>query len=611
MSFSTHARLVNPRLGTYFSIFAALFAAIFLMALISEALSFQDHWLRFALFLGPLILYAVIGISVATREPLEFFAAGRRVPAGYTGLLLAFTASGATFLVCGTGVFFFSGFDALVLMIGGLTGFVVMASTLAPFYRKFGAYTVPSYLGRRFDSKALRIVAAMVVAVPMLLVLAAELRLGAASASRLTGLDRGVATLVLVSVLALILVPGGKRSFTWAGVAQAVAALLALAVCVATVSTIVTSLPVPQLTHGPLVRGLVWHEANNGLQTVSTWPLAFGLPGEGMHHLTKPYTAPFGAVGPIAFALGAIMIAAGIASAPWLLPRAAATPGVYEARKSLGWATVLFGITMLTVSSAAVFMRDYVLDVVMNQRVEELPQWVASIVSFGFATVEKGGGEFGYQSLSFDRDAVLFALPLAAGLPKAYAYLAMAGAIAAALVAAGATTVSLAAVLGEDVVQGLTWDPATPQSRIWIVRGFIVATALAGSFLVSLAPTDPLLLVLWALGLTGASLFPVLALSIWWKRLTRGGAMFGIISGFTIASVAIFAGEAGAISLPSALAGILGLPVSAAVAMIVSSFFPETSRHDLEIVRDIRVPGGEIIYDREMRRLQIKKQTRS
>ena len=68
-------------------------------------------------------------------------------------------------------------------MIGGLTGFVVMAIALAPFYRKFGAYTVPSYLGRRFDSKALRIVAAMVVAVPMLLVLAAELRLGAASAS--------------------------------------------------------------------------------------------------------------------------------------------------------------------------------------------------------------------------------------------------------------------------------------------------------------------------------------------------------------------------------------------------------------------------------------------
>lgn len=611
MSFSTHARLVNPRLGTYFSIFAALFAAVFLLALISEALSVEDRWLRIALFAGPLILYAAIGISVVASDPLEFFAAGRRVPAGYTGLLLAITASGATFLVCGTGAFFVSGFDALVLMIGGLTGFVVMASTLAPFYRKFGAYTVPSYLGRRFDSKALRIVAAMVVAVPMLLVLAAELRLGAGTASRLTGLDSGFTVMILVAVLAVTLVPGGKRGFTWAGVAQSVAALLALAVCLATVSTLVTSLPVPQLTHGPLVRGLVWHEANNGLQTVSTWPLAFGLPGEGLHRLSKPYAEPFGAVGPMAFALGALMIAAGVASAPWLLPRAAATPGVYEARKSLGWATFLFGITMLTVSSAAVFMRDYVLDLVMNQRADNLPQWLADIVSFGFATVDQGAGKFGYQSLNFDRDAVLFALPLAAGLPKAYVYLAMAGAIAAALTAAGATAVSLGAVLGEDVVQGLTWEPATPQNRIWIVRGFIVVSALCGSFLVALAPTDPLQLVLWALGLTGASLFPVLALSIWWKRLTRGGAILGIAGGFAAAALAIFAGEAGAISLPSSIAGILGLPVSAALAMMVSSFFPEASRHDLEVVRDIRVPGGEIIYDREMRRLQIKKQTRS
>ncbi len=611
MSFSTHARMVNPRLGTYFSIFAALFSALFLLSLISEALNVEDHWLRLVLFAGPLVLYAAIGIAVATSDPLEYFAAGRRVPAGYTGLLLAITASGATFLVCGTGVFFVSGFDALVLMIGGLTGFVVMASVLAPFYRKFGAYTVPSYLGRRFESKALRIVAAMVVAVPMLLVLAAELRLGAASASKLTGLDQGVASMTLVAVLAVTLAPGGKRGFTWAGVAQGVAVLLALAVCVATVSTIVTSLPVPQLTHGPLVRGLVWHEANNGLQTVSTWPLAFGLPGEGLHRLTKPYTAPFGAVGPIAFALGAIMIAAGIASAPWLLPRVAATPGVYEARKSLGWATVLFGITMLTVSSAAVFMRDYVLDLVINQRGNDLPEWVADISAFGFATVTQGTGDFGYQSLNFDRDSVLFALPLAAGLPKAYVYLAMAGAIAASLIAAGATAVSLAAILGEDVVQGLTWDPSTAHNRVWIVRGFVVIAALCGSFLVSLAPTDPLQLVLWALGLTGASLFPVLTLSIWWKRLTRGGAIVGIVCGFATASFAIFAAEAGVISMPSAIAGIAGLPISAIMAMMVSSFVPETSRHDLEVVRDIRVPGGEIIYDREMRRLQIRKQTRS
>ena len=89
---------------------------------------------------------------------LDFLRPGRRVPSGYTGLVLAMSAVGSTFLVAATGTFFFAGFDGLVLMIGGLSGFVVMAMVLAPFYRKFGAYTVPSYFGRRFESKTMRIV---------------------------------------------------------------------------------------------------------------------------------------------------------------------------------------------------------------------------------------------------------------------------------------------------------------------------------------------------------------------------------------------------------------------------------------------------------------------
>ena len=143
MSFQTRSRVVNPRLGTYFSIFASLFTAIFVLALIFEQLSVGDGLLRAALFIGPIILYFAIGAAVAAREPLDFFAAGRRVPAGYTGLLLAVGAAGGTFIVCGTGMFFISGFDALILLIGGLSGFVFMATLLAPFYRKFGAYTVP------------------------------------------------------------------------------------------------------------------------------------------------------------------------------------------------------------------------------------------------------------------------------------------------------------------------------------------------------------------------------------------------------------------------------------------------------------------------------------
>jgi cation/acetate symporter len=611
MTFGARARVVNPRLGIYFSIFAALFTALFLLVLIFEQLRLSEALLQMAFFAGPILIYAGIGLSVGSNETLNYFAAGRRVPAAYTGLVLATSALGGTFVVAGTGAFFFAGFDALVLLMGTLTGFVVMAITLAPFYRKFGAFTVPSYLGRRFESHPLRIIAAVVAAVPMLLVLSAELRIGASVAGHLIALNPNLIVCVLALSVAITTAAGGKRSFTWAGVAQSIALFLALLGVATAVSVIMTNLPIPQLANGPIVRGLVRNEASEGLQFVNVWPLAFDLPGEGFATLTKPYTQPFGAVGVLAFAIGTFAIAAGISTAPWLLPRVAASPSVYEARKALGWATVFSGLALLTISAVAIFMRDFALDTVMSERLGPLPKWLYDAAAAHLVAFDQTAARLGFSGLKFDRDGVLFALPIATGLPQAFTYLLLAGALAAALVTAGATMVSLSAILGEDVVQGMSWEPVASQARVWITRGFVSVVAVCGAVLTMIAPTDPLRLVLWALSITGSSLFSVMILSIWWKRLTTAGAIASVVAGFGAAALAILLSEVGAIGTPSPIAGILGLPVALAIALGISLLRPGTSRHALEIVRDIRIPGGEIIYDRDMQRLQLRKHART
>ena len=56
MAFTSHTRLVNPRLGTYFAIFSAAFAAIVLMAMLFEQLGTADITLRILMFTGPLVL---------------------------------------------------------------------------------------------------------------------------------------------------------------------------------------------------------------------------------------------------------------------------------------------------------------------------------------------------------------------------------------------------------------------------------------------------------------------------------------------------------------------------------------------------------------------------
>ena len=608
MSLMSRSRLVNPRLGTYFGIFVSALSGLVLLLIIFEQLGTPDASLRWVMLIGPLLLYAAIAASVFTKDPIDFFVVGRRVPAGYTGLGIASSAMGATGIVAMTGVFFIIGFDALFIVIGGLAGFVLMAVMLAPYLRKFGMFTVPSYLGRRFDSRSVRILCAALIAVPMLLLLAAELRIGAFVAAWLVGQPQSLMVVLMTFCVVLGLVFGGMRSFTWTSSAQAIAAILALIVPVAVIAVMTTNFPLPQLTHGPLLRELVRNEVIHGVPIVEASSFAFMLPGDGMLPMAKRFTEPFGNVGPAAFVVAMLTVAAGVASAPWLLPRVTMTPGVYETRKSLGWATVFFSLVMLTVASVSVFMRDYVMDIVAAAGSTTVPDWLQQLTELGFAQIDTRSTRLVVASFSFWRDTVFLSLPIAAGLPNVFAYFAAAGAVAAALVAAGAVVGALGNVIAEDVINGLSWEPLPSEPRVWVARIAFGVVAILGGSMALVAPTDALSLLLTCLALTGSTLFPVLALSIWWKRMNAFGAMAGLASGFGVAVVTMLAGSA--IGLDGALAGLLGIPASVLGTILASLATPAPTRSVLELVREMRVPGGEVIYDREMRLLRLQNRDR-
>jgi cation/acetate symporter len=610
MSVTSRTRFVNPRLGTYFGIFASSLTGLVMLLIIFEQLGTSDIVLRWAMLLGPLVLYAAIGLCVPTTEPVEFFAAGRRVPAGYTGLGLAVATMGATGIVAATGVFFLIGFDALCLMIGGLAGYVVMSVMLAPFFRKFGTFTVPSYLGRRFESRTVRLVSAGLMAAPALLMLAAELRMGALAAGWLVGQAQAMMVLMLAVAFILTVVLGGMRSLTWSGSAEAIAAVLALLVPVTIVAVMVTNFPLPQLTNGPLLRALMHGEAAQGLPIIDAPALGFAMPGEGMAQIAKRFTVPYGAIGPTAFVVVILTVLAGVASSPWLLPRVAMTPGVYETRKSLGWATVYFALIMLTCAAVAVYMRDFVMDIVKGGVPAALPEWMRNLGELGFAAIDQTR-PLSYTSFAFERDSVLLSLPVAAGLPSVLLYFAAAGIVAAALVGIGATASATGNVIAEDVVNGVSWDPPPRASRLHTARIAMAGTVVAGGLVALLAPTDPLRLLLWSLALSGATFFPVLVLSIWWKRMNDFGAIAGMSCGFAVTVLAILAGEANILGLDGALAAVFGLPAGALGAILASLATPQPTRSVLELVREIRIPGGEVIYDREIRLLRLKSRERA
>src|SRR5262249_27905587 len=153
-----------------------------------------------------------------------------------------------------TGTLLIVGADALCLSIGWYVGLVFMGVLFAPFLRKFGAYTLPGFLGRRFESVNVRMCAGLMLSVPILLVLAAEAEFAAYAAAWMLGQSERLMAVVVIAAAAGIVLAGGMRSLTWSSVAKAIAALLALAVPATIVALMISNLPLPQMTHGNIVR---------------------------------------------------------------------------------------------------------------------------------------------------------------------------------------------------------------------------------------------------------------------------------------------------------------------------------------------------------------------
>ena len=83
-------------------------------------------------------------------------------------------------------------------------------------------------------------------------------------------------------------------------------------------------------------------------------------------------------------------------------------------------------------------------------------------------------------------------------------------------------------------------------------------------------------------------------------RLTGSPALLGVTAFVALLS------ETGAISMPSALAGIVGMPCAFLAAGIVTHLTPAPAANLLELAMELRVPGGETLYDREVRLQRMK-----
>ena len=642
-------------LGRVYSIYTGGFVAFVVLLAILEQIGVPDQIIGYLFVFFTIAVYAGIGYISRTAQVSEYYVAGRRVPAFYNGMATAADWMSAASFIGMAGSLYAQGYDGLAFVLGWTGGYVLVATLIAPYLRKFGAFTVPDFLGSRYGGDAARLVGIIVLFCCSFTYLVAQVYGTGLVASRFLGISFETAVFVGLAGILVCSMLGGMRAVTWTQVAQYIVLIVAYLVPVVILSTQITGIPVPQIMQGEIIQQITALEQTHGV-------------AGGYLEGVKPHATPFIQMNMLNFFALILCLMIGTASLPHVLMRYFTTPSVREARKSVGWSLLFIFILYFTAPAYAAFAKYEIYsnvlgkDVSTLQAVQSLPEWVfiygkLSLLKLcgatGFTTPEElfAACQAGSQSVltlskfSIDSNALVIATPEIAGLPYVIAGLVAAGGLAAALSTADGLLLAIANALSHDIYYRMIDTHASTRRRLIVARGLLIVVAVIAAYVAQTKPSGILAMVSWAFSLAAAGLFPALVLGVWWKRTTSIAAVLGMIAGFAVttfylvmsryfpvefidlfgtaspeamtkigelqAAVAAATDETRAAAetalsveaqkhakwwgVSNISAGLFGIPIGFVVMIVVSYLTPAPSKEMQDFIDSVRIPKGRMV----------------
>lgn len=604
MAFSAPGRSDRvTRFGPAFRLQAAAFASFVALLGIFEFVGVPDAVLGILLIGAPLIAYVLIGIGSRTLQVQEFYVAGRRIPPLIAGMSGAAAWLGSTVLIGVVGSYFFDGPFATVSMLGALGGFLLVGVLFAPYFRKFGAFTIPDFLAARFASLPVRLAAILVLLVASVPLLAAEfLAIGHVLAGPL-GLELRTATFAGLGLVLLCTLFSGIRGVIWVGAAQYFVLAASIVVTATFVALVLTGNPFAPVAIADILVQIGELEIAAGLGEAQT-----GAPvGDALRAITAPHS---GMPGPAAAGFGQAVLLAfclmvGAASLPHMLMHTFCASSVGDARRATGWALGLSALVLLFIPAIAIFAKFAVLDGLIGARLAALPDWVAAWRESGLVTLADadGDGIAGIGEVAFRPDFILLALPDMLAAPGILSALLLTGLLAATLSTAGGLLVAVGATLSHDIYYRMLDRNAATTRRLVAARLALLAAAAGGGWLALQPELGVATYAAFAFSFAAAGNFPALVLAIWWKRTTGLAATLGMLTGLATTLLyighSIVSGAPAVPGLPASAAAVIGLPVGVLmiVAISLASRRPDTAR--LAFIDEIRTPRGSSLMERE------------
>ncbi len=584
------------------------------------------------------VVYIGIAFWARANSTSEFYIAGKHVPPVANGMATAADWMSAASFISMVGLIAFLGYEGSMYLMGWTGGYVLLAMLLAPYLRKFGKFTVPEFIGERYDSDLARFVAALCLIFISFTYVAGQMRGVGIVFSRFLEVDIDVGLAVGMGIVFVYAVLGGMKGITYTQVAQYCVLIFAYTVPAVFISMQLTGNPVPQLALGADMAD----RSGALLLKLDRVLIDLGF---------NAYTHPFNDSSMINVLAITFALMAGTAGLPHVIVRFFTVPHVADARRSAAWALVFIAL-LYTVAPAVGGLARLNLITTVNgpngtgTAYETMPGWFRTWENSGLIAwydhnhdghvqyaagqafargkpvfAGDARGESGQRLVTnpgpgdvaegapfanevyVDRDIMVLANPEIAGLPDWVIALIAAGGIAAALSTAAGLLLVISVAVSHDILKSTFAKNLSEKQELTAGRiAAAVSIGIAG-YLGSNPPAFVAQVVAFAFGLAASSLFPVILLGIFSTRMNKWGAIAGMLTGliFTMGYILYFKGVFIAPMAENVPAnwflgispegiGTVGMVLNLCVALTVSQFTAPPPAKIRELVERIRLP---------------------
>jgi len=419
-----------------------------------------------------------------------YFAAGRRVKGWQNGIAVAGDYMSAASFLGIAGIIAFQGYDGFMYSVGWLVAYLTVLLIVAEPLRNVGKYTMGDVLAYRLRPRPVRAMASLsTLTVSTFYMIAQMVGAGTLVALLLkgSGITYNWAVMIVGALMVAYVVFGGMLATTWV---QIIKAVLLMA------GTVLLSVLVMAHFHFSLAE---FFDA-----------IAHVKDGDKVVNFLQPglrYKPPYGALDLISLGLALIFGTAGL---PHILVRFYTVPDARTARISVVWAMAIIGsfyimTTFLGFGAATIVGKGYIAkNGGINMSAPLLAQQLAGDVFFAFIS------------------AIAFATILA---------------VVAGLTISAST--SFAHDLYTNVLHHGRATSSQEEVRVARITAFVVG-AISIAIAIVLGPTfNVAFLVGLAFAVAASANLPVILLSIFWRRFTTEGAIWGLGAGLVSSLVLI------------------------------------------------------------------------